>query len=90
MARAVELTKGELNLAEDLVQQVYVKWWEVPPCGQTALELKHWFRTVLRNLFVDRERKRKLAGGIALEEYLTLAGECEAQLELRRQVEEDW
>ena len=80
LARAVELAGGDGVLAEELVQDLYLQWWERPPRGSTATELKHWFRTVLQNMFRRRWRAKTLNGGNH-EEYLTLPGQRELQFE---------
>jgi DNA-directed RNA polymerase specialized sigma24 family protein len=47
LARAEELAPGA---GRDLLQEAYMCFVTHPPELRTATELKHWFRTTLRNL----------------------------------------
>lgn len=55
LLRAEELS-GNWSRAEDLVQDVFLAFVTKPPHPKTATELKHWCRTVLRNLNARRFR----------------------------------
>lgn len=43
---------------EDLLQEAYLRFLQDPPREMSGAQLKHWFRTVLKNLHIDRVRSR--------------------------------
>jgi DNA-directed RNA polymerase specialized sigma24 family protein len=49
LARAEELAPGS---GTDLLQEAYLRFVIQSPKVRTKIELKHWFRTTLRNLRV--------------------------------------
>ena len=59
MMRARELCghRAELD-AEDLLQDVYLKFVEKTPDPRGATQLKHWLRTVMLRKHVDAQRRR--------------------------------
>jgi DNA-directed RNA polymerase specialized sigma24 family protein len=50
LARARELAP---DAGEDLLQEAYLRYLAHPPRATTPGQLKHWFRTTLRNLRMD-------------------------------------
>lgn len=59
LKRARELTRDPL-LAEDLVQETYLRLAESPPTFRGDLQLYHWLRTVLARLVIDRRRRPEI------------------------------
>lgn len=57
LARAKELDPVD---GEDMLQDAYVRFLERPPRSKSPLKVKHWFRTVLLRMHIDRERARKV------------------------------
>ncbi len=43
--------------AEDLLQEVYMRFIERPPCADTPGKLKHWFRTVMHHQWIENFRR---------------------------------
>src|SRR5260370_39941234 len=58
MLRALELTRDPHD-AEDLGQDVLLRCLERPPEFLDQKTLHHWLRSVMRNLHIDRVRRRK-------------------------------
>jgi len=50
LLRAVELSRGNVARAEDLVQDAFEACTRTPPAAETDLELLHWMRQVIFNL----------------------------------------
>ena len=82
LARAVALLRGDVVEAEDLVQEILLGWWEGPSRRRTALQLKHFLRTVMKTTVIKRYH-----GGWFGAENQTFAGVRELQFET---VEDDW
>lgn len=57
LARAHELAP---EAGEDLLQEAYVRYLTHPPRASTPAQLKHWFRTTMRNLRMDTFRRRPI------------------------------
>lgn len=51
LARAKEL---DPVTGEDLLQDAYVRFLERPPRARSAVKIKHWLRTVMLNMHIDR------------------------------------
>jgi DNA-directed RNA polymerase specialized sigma24 family protein len=84
-ARALQLCDGHRPKAEDLVQDVLVRWLESPPRAREGVKLKHWLRTVMRYMAIDRWKDSPHDENTT---PLTMPGERELQFELQDQ--EDW
>lgn len=57
LMRARELTRHAHD-AEDLVSDCYLKFVEKPPEPRSTIALRHWLRLVMRNRFIDAQRRR--------------------------------
>ncbi|MEU0882384.1 sigma-70 family RNA polymerase sigma factor [Lentzea sp. NPDC005914] len=64
------LTNGDAGLAEDLLQETFLRAWRTPRLAHQPESARPWLATVARNLVVDRVRHRnrrpKEAGDAAL------------------------
>ncbi len=72
------LTK-DVNLAEDIVQETYLRFWQSHTYKDTNKELAYLY-TIARNLCMDEFRKPKLDD---IEDYCELSGESEYEPEAR-------
>lgn len=69
--RLVALSQGicrDRDIAEDIVQEAFVKLWRTPPDGPLAV-VPSWMRRVVTNLSINDLRRRKRAS--ALPEFST-------------------
>ena len=53
------LTNGDLQLAEDILQETFLRAWRTPRLAHRPEAARPWLVTVARNLVVDRVRHRK-------------------------------
>ena len=59
MSRAMCLTRGNRENAEDLVQDAYRKAWEKFDTFREDGELENWMMIIMKNTFIDLDRKDK-------------------------------
>ncbi|GLZ36136.1 RNA polymerase sigma factor SigL [Lentzea sp. NBRC 105346] len=52
-------TFGDTHLAEDIMQETFLRAWRKPELGLRPSECRPWLVTVARNLVVDRLRSRR-------------------------------
>jgi RNA polymerase sigma-70 factor (ECF subfamily) len=52
------LTNGDAHLAEDILQETFLRAWRTPRLAHRPEAARPWLATVARNLVVDRVRQR--------------------------------
>src|SRR5687768_15416755 len=73
------LTNGDAQLAEDLLQETFLRAWRTPRLAHRPEAARPWLVTVARNLVIDRVRhrnRRPLEAGDAALAHLPTA-RCE-------------
>ena len=68
-------------LAEDIVQETFLKFWESHSYENTGKEMAYLY-TIARNRCVDEFRKRK---DLAIDDYPNLAEEIEERVEVSKE-----
>jgi len=56
LIHAYDLTRDR-SVAEDIVQEAYLRYCEKPPRGRGAAQVRSWMNTVIENLATDHYRQ---------------------------------
>lgn len=76
LRRYARVLTGEVNLADDLVQDTLARAWEKRQLWQAGTDLRAWLFTVMHNVFVNqRALARRDARNVSLESDSELGGE---------------